>query len=179
MTHPPEKMGLKTCRTIPPTWNSGIRLQLTSDGDRSQLSAIVAAAVSMSPIQCGTSFLFPVVPDVNSTSTLSSAALGSVERVPPFSRRSGDVGSRGTRSMQQMQDARLLQGEYSRLPGTRHEANKRYDQPGRALLYRPKRRPVPFILGGEDVEVVVDPAPPIRRRQSSAVGTNDEVSAAA
>jgi hypothetical protein len=52
MMHPPEKMGLKVCRTIPPTWNSGIRFQLTSDGDRSQLSAIVAAAVSMSPMRC-------------------------------------------------------------------------------------------------------------------------------
>ena len=72
-------MGLNTCRTIPPTWNNGIKLQFTSDGPRSQLNAIVAAAVSISPMLCGTSFLFPVVPDVNSTNTSSACVFGSVE----------------------------------------------------------------------------------------------------
>ena len=80
MTQPPEKMGLKTCRTIPPTWNKGMRLQLTSVGRRFQLSAMVAAAVSMSLMTWGTSFLFPVVPDVNKTSTSSLAPLGATER---------------------------------------------------------------------------------------------------
>jgi hypothetical protein len=76
MTQPPDSRGAKTCRTMPPTWKSGIRLQFTSRCVRFHDRAMVAAAVSMSPSRCGTNFLFPVVPDVNKTSTSSAAALG-------------------------------------------------------------------------------------------------------
>ena len=97
ITHPPLNMGLNTCRTIPPTWNRGIKLQFTSDGLRSQLSAIVAAAVSISPMLCGTNFLFPVVPDVNNTNTSSLALFGSVDitpvYLPSFLRDSGNLGA--------------------------------------------------------------------------------------
>ena len=75
-TEPPEMIGESTLRAMPPTWKSGIWLQQMSSVVSWHADAMHTAPESRSSTVCGTTFLFPVDPEVCSTIATSSRCCG-------------------------------------------------------------------------------------------------------
>ena len=76
-TEPPERMGARMLRAMPPMWYSGIWLQHMSEGSSSHAAPMHTAPTIRSSSKCGTTFLLPVEPLVCRRKEVSERRIGS------------------------------------------------------------------------------------------------------
>ena len=71
-------IGASTFLKIPPTWNNGMKLQQISSSFKPQDAAMAAAPIRICDIAMGTTFFFPVLPDVCRIKAKRSACMSSM-----------------------------------------------------------------------------------------------------